>query len=66
MRVLNLSNNRLCELPNGCHQTHKLEKLYLTANCLTDSSLDVLGKLVNLHTLHAAYNSMTTLPERYM
>ncbi|PNF37973.1 hypothetical protein B7P43_G02364 [Cryptotermes secundus] len=63
MRVLNLSNNRLCELPNGCHQTHQLEKLYLTANCLADNSLDVLGKFSNLHTLHAAYNSITRLPE---
>ncbi|KDR16236.1 protein phosphatase PHLPP-like protein isoform X3 [Zootermopsis nevadensis] len=63
LRVLNLSNNRLCELPNGCHQGHQLEKLYLTANCLADNSLDILGRLANLHTLHAAYNSITTLPE---
>jgi hypothetical protein len=52
-------------LPNGCHQDHQLEKLYLTANCLADNSLDVLGRFTNLHTLHAAYNSITTLPERY-
>ncbi|XP_069698714.1 protein phosphatase PHLPP-like protein isoform X2 [Periplaneta americana] len=66
LRVLNLSNNRLCELPAGCDQTHQLEKLYLTANCLADNSLQVLGRLGNLRTLHAAYNCITTLPESCM
>nr|CAD7403954.1 unnamed protein product [Timema cristinae] len=65
MRVLNLSNNRLCELPAECEglRGHLLEKIYLTGNCLSDNAMDVLGRLTNLHTLHAAYNCITTLPE---
>ncbi|XP_068084838.1 protein phosphatase PHLPP-like protein [Anabrus simplex] len=67
MRVLNLSNNRLCELPVGPEPSecsnHQLEKMFLTANCLTDSALDVIGRFANLRTLHAAYNCINTLPE---
>ncbi|GLG96070.1 Protein phosphatase PHLPP-like protein [Gryllus bimaculatus] len=67
MRVLNMSNNRLCELPPGPEPSesahHQLEKLYLTANCLTDSALEVIGRFANLRILHAAYNCITTLSE---
>ncbi|XP_076232908.1 PH domain leucine-rich repeat protein phosphatase [Calliopsis andreniformis] len=68
MQVLNLSNNRLSELPHlaegskGRH-SHSLEKLYLTANCLTDTALDTLAKLTSLRALHIAYNTLDTLPE---
>ncbi|XP_076675085.1 PH domain leucine-rich repeat protein phosphatase isoform X2 [Andrena cerasifolii] len=69
MKVLNLSNNRLSELPHmaegskGRHNGHSLEKLYLTANCLTDTALDTLAKLTSLRALHIAYNTLDTLPE---
>lgn len=70
MKVLNLSNNRLSELPysdEGCknrQSSHTLEKLYLTGNCLTDTALDALAKLPALRVLHLAYNVLDTLPER--
>ncbi|XP_060811506.1 PH domain leucine-rich repeat-containing protein phosphatase 2 isoform X2 [Bombus pascuorum] len=69
MKVLNLSNNRLSELPHlgegnkNRHTNHNLEKLYLTANCLTDTALDTLAKLTSLRVLHIAYNTLDTLPE---
>lgn len=69
MKVLNLSNNRLTELPYteelGKNRTSSLEKLYLTGNCLTDAALDALGKLSALRVLHLAYNVLDTMPERY-
>lgn len=71
MKVLNLSNNRLSELPHlgeankSRHSNHNLEKLYLTANCLTDTALDTLSRLSSLRVLHIAYNTLDTLPERY-
>nr|XP_012227057.1 PREDICTED: PH domain leucine-rich repeat protein phosphatase 1 isoform X2 [Linepithema humile] len=69
MKVLNLSNNRLSELPyreelGKNHQiSHTLEKLYITANCLTDTALDALAKFTSLRVLHIAYNTLDTLPE---
>ncbi|XP_034945281.1 protein phosphatase PHLPP-like protein isoform X2 [Chelonus insularis] len=69
IKVLNLSNNRLSELVyNDQHSksrsnTHNLEKLYLTANCLTDTALDALAKFPALRILHLAYNVLDTLPE---
>ncbi|KYN40431.1 Protein phosphatase PHLPP-like protein [Trachymyrmex septentrionalis] len=69
MKVLNLSNNRLSELPyreeaGKIHQgSHTLEKLYITANCLTDTALDALAKFTSLRILHIAYNTLDTLPE---
>ncbi|XP_012151095.2 PH domain leucine-rich repeat protein phosphatase [Megachile rotundata] len=69
MKVLNLSNNRLSELPplgeanKNRHSNHSVEKLYLTANCLTDTALDTLAKLTSLRALHIAYNTLDTLPE---
>nr|XP_031850312.1 PH domain leucine-rich repeat-containing protein phosphatase 2 [Nomia melanderi] len=69
MKVLNLSNNRLSELPSladgnkNRSTNHCLEKLYLTANCLTDTALDTLAKLNSLRVLHIAYNTLDTLPE---
>ncbi|KAL6264931.1 hypothetical protein P5V15_005027 [Pogonomyrmex californicus] len=69
MKVLNLSNNRLSELPyreevGKTHQgSHTLEKLYVTANCLTDTALDALAKFTSLRILHIAYNTLDTLPE---
>lgn len=63
IRVLNLSNNRLCDLPTS-EETLQIEKLFLTANCLIDKSLEILSPyLRNIKSLHAAYNSFTTLPE---
>ncbi|XP_033323175.2 PH domain leucine-rich repeat protein phosphatase [Megalopta genalis] len=69
MKVLNLSNNRLSELPSmgdgnkNRQGNHSLEKLYLTANCLTDTAVDTLAKLTSLRALHIAYNTLDTLPE---
>lgn len=69
MKVLNLSNNRLSELPHfgegnkNRHNNHSLEKLYLTANCLTDTALDALVKFTSLRVLHIAYNTLDTLSE---
>ncbi|XP_049799965.1 protein phosphatase PHLPP-like protein [Schistocerca nitens] len=67
LRVLNISNNRLCELPSALklsdNQVYEMEKLYLTANCLTDNSLEIIAKFINLRILHAAYNCLTRLPE---
>ncbi|KAG5884664.1 hypothetical protein JTB14_033203 [Gonioctena quinquepunctata] len=63
IRVLNLSNNRLCDLPKP-DEVSQIEKLFLTANCLNDKSLGRLASFLrNLRTLHAAYNNFTTLPE---
>lgn len=63
IKVLNLSNNRLCELPKP-DKVLRLEKLFLTANCLTDKSLERVSQyLRNLKILHAAYNNFTSLPE---
>ncbi|XP_066597765.1 protein phosphatase PHLPP-like protein isoform X2 [Prorops nasuta] len=69
MKVLNLSNNRLSELPycseinKNRQSVHSLEKLYLTANCLTNTALDALAKFTSLRVLHIAYNVLDTLPE---
>nr|XP_023018439.1 protein phosphatase PHLPP-like protein [Leptinotarsa decemlineata] len=63
IRVLNLSNNRLCDLPKP-FEVLQLEKLFLTANCLNDKSMERLAPyLKSLRILHAAYNNLTTLPE---
>lgn len=43
---------------------YSLEKLYLTGNKLTDSSLDALSKFTSLRVLHLAYNVLDTVPER--
>ncbi|XP_023246185.1 protein phosphatase PHLPP-like protein [Copidosoma floridanum] len=77
MKVLNLSNNRLSELPgvavdgnnvNGGQKARNeaassLEKIYLTSNSLTNTALDVLAKFSALRVLHLAYNALDTLPE---
>ncbi|KAB0797408.1 hypothetical protein PPYR_08402 [Photinus pyralis] len=63
IKVLNISNNRLCKLPKP-QSNLSLEKLFITANCLSDGSLaEVSPYLVNLKILHAAYNNFTFLPE---
>ncbi|XP_044752357.1 protein phosphatase PHLPP-like protein [Coccinella septempunctata] len=63
MKVLNLSNNRLCDLPIP-DSVLLLEKLFLTANCLIDRSLEKMTPfLTNIRMLHAAYNNFTSLPE---
>ncbi|KAL3282022.1 hypothetical protein HHI36_005225 [Cryptolaemus montrouzieri] len=63
IKVLNLSNNRLCDLPVPDTLLY-LEKLYLTANCLIDKSLENLTPFMrNIRILHAAYNNFTALPE---
>ncbi|CAG9771979.1 unnamed protein product [Ceutorhynchus assimilis] len=63
IRVLNVSNNRLVDLPKP-EEVLVLEKLFLTANCLIDTSLDrVAAYLKNLKILHIAYNNLTSLPE---
>lgn len=70
LKVLNLSNNRLSELPyreeanRNRERSHTLEKLYITANCLTDTALDALAKFTSLRVLHIAYNTLDTLPEK--
>lgn len=63
IKVLNLSNNRLCDLPKP-ETVLQLEKLFLTANCLNDKSIDRLTPyLRNIKVLHAAYNNFTSIPE---
>lgn len=71
LRVLNVSNNRLEELPpppplqdvEG-ERSCPLDKLYLTANCLGDAALRALAAFRRLRTLHAAYNHLSLLPDR--
>ncbi|KAF5306399.1 hypothetical protein FQA39_LY08908 [Lamprigera yunnana] len=64
IKVLNVSNNRLCRLPKA-DANLILEKLYITANCLSDAYLaEISPFLGNLKTLHAAYNNFTCLPEK--
>lgn len=63
IRVLNISNNRLCQLPYMSIQCISLEKMYITANCLTDDALSMLRKCTNLQVLHGAYNCFNNLPE---
>lgn len=62
--VLNLSNNRLSRLPRVRGASpHCLERLYLTANCLSDEVIDVIITFRGLKILHIAYNCLTSLPE---
>lgn len=62
--VLNLTNNRLnCLPPARGPSSHCLEKLYLTANCLTDDIADVIIAFRGLKILHLAYNCISYLPE---
>lgn len=63
IKVINLSNNRLCDLPKP-EDVLQLEKLFVTANCLIDKSLEKLAPFLrNIRILHAAYNNFTSLPE---
>ncbi|CAG9854370.1 unnamed protein product [Phyllotreta striolata] len=63
MKVLNVSNNRLCDLPKP-DEILQIEKLFLTANCLIDNSLERLAPFLrNIRILHAAYNNFTILPD---
>ncbi|KAL1496936.1 hypothetical protein ABEB36_007984 [Hypothenemus hampei] len=63
LRVLNVSNNRLVDLPDADERL-TLEKCFLTANCLIDSSVEKVAKhLCYLKTLHIAYNNLTSLNE---
>ncbi|XP_045520572.1 protein phosphatase PHLPP-like protein isoform X4 [Pieris brassicae] len=64
--VLNLANNRLSRLPRirGV-SSHILERLYLTANCLNEESIDVIATFRGLKILHMAYNCLTSLPENF-
>lgn len=63
IKVLNLSNNRLCELPVP-EEVSQVEKLYLTANCLTDKTMNRIGAyMLRLRVFHGAYNSFTSIPE---
>lgn len=62
--VLNLSNNRLTRLPpTRGPSSHCLERLYLTANCLSDDVADVIIAFRGLKILHLAYNCLTMLPD---
>ncbi|XP_075992360.1 PH domain leucine-rich repeat protein phosphatase isoform X1 [Anticarsia gemmatalis] len=62
--VLNLTNNRLSRLPHARGpSSHCLERLYLSANCLTDEVADVIIAFRGLKILHIAYNCLTVLPE---
>lgn len=63
IKVLNLSNNRLCDFPKP-DEVLFLEKLFLTANCLIDKSFDRLAPFLrNIKIIHAAYNNFTALPD---
>lgn len=62
LKVLNLSNNRLTQLPNIIEPL-EMEKLYLTANCLNDNVMETLRSFYRLRILHIAYNCLTSLPE---
>lgn len=63
IKVLNMSNNRLCDLPKP-ENVLQLEKLFLTANCLPDKSLEKISSyLRNLKIIHGAYNNFTAVPE---
>ncbi|GJQ83774.1 Phlpp [Trypoxylus dichotomus] len=63
IKVLNVSNNRLCDLPKPL-DVLQLEKLFLTANCLNDKALEKISHcLRNLKIFHAAYNNFTAIPE---
>ncbi|CAG5037252.1 unnamed protein product [Parnassius apollo] len=62
--ILNLSNNRLSRLPRARGPSpQNLERLYLTANCLTDDVVDVIIAFRKLKILHLAYNCLTSLPD---
>lgn len=62
--VLNLSNNRLSRLPPARGpSSYCLERLYLTANCLTDEVAEVITGFRGLKILHLAYNCLSSLPE---
>lgn len=62
--TLNLTNNRLTSLPAARGpSSHCLERLYLTANCLTDDVADVIVAFRGLKILHLAYNCISYLPE---
>ncbi|XP_060800359.1 protein phosphatase PHLPP-like protein isoform X2 [Amyelois transitella] len=64
LSILNLSNNRLNRLPHARGpSSHCLERLYLTANCLTDNAADVITAFRGLKILHIAYNCLSSLPE---
>ncbi|XP_052747068.1 protein phosphatase PHLPP-like protein isoform X2 [Bicyclus anynana] len=64
LNILNLSNNRLSRLPRVRGASpHCLERLYLTANCLTDEVIDVIITFRGLKILHMSYNCLTSLPE---
>ncbi|XP_013168495.1 PREDICTED: protein phosphatase PHLPP-like protein isoform X1 [Papilio xuthus] len=64
LNILNLSNNRLSRLPRARGPaSHCLERLYLTANCLTDDVVDVIIAFRRLKILHLAYNCLTSLPD---
>ncbi|XP_022900871.1 protein phosphatase PHLPP-like protein [Onthophagus taurus] len=63
LKVLNVSNNRLCDLPKP-DKDLALEKLFLTANCLSDRSLEKITPFLKiLKIFHGAYNNFTTIPE---
>ncbi|XP_075214824.1 PH domain leucine-rich repeat protein phosphatase isoform X2 [Lycorma delicatula] len=61
MRVLNMTNNCLTQLPTTVGDNHQLERLYLTLNSLND--ITILAKFTNLRTLHVAYNNVSNLPD---
>ncbi|KAL0849253.1 hypothetical protein ABMA28_013585 [Loxostege sticticalis] len=62
--ILNLSNNRLSRLPVARGpSSYSLERLYLTANCLTDDVAEVITAFRGLKILHIAYNCLTILPD---
>lgn len=61
--ILNLTNNRLSRLPHARATSHSLERLYLTANCLTDDVAQVIIAFRGLKILHIAYNCLTSLPD---
>ena len=67
LRVLNLSKNRLSELPplNANSDLNRVQELYLMSNCLGDAAVSVIAGYPRLKVLHLAYNEIETLSNRY-
>uniref|UniRef100_A0A336KQA3 CSON012944 protein n=1 Tax=Culicoides sonorensis TaxID=179676 RepID=A0A336KQA3_CULSO len=63
LTLLNVSSNKLLTLPILDHPRCRLERVYLTNNCLSDRVLDTIQYFRCLKIFHAAYNRITTLPE---
>lgn len=65
LEILNVSGNRLTELPNDLlARWSKLQKLFVNNNLLTfDGIPPACSRLINLQVLHAAHNRLELVPE---